>query len=130
MVGGGGRWPVLPIPYFVPVVSPVQEFPSNENIQNEVPNNTCPQSQPHVITYQPKTRVVDPPLHEESSNLCLTSYCNNTTDLLDNNSNWSTAIRKGIRCARNPHPIYNFLSYHHLSPSYFSRVLYIFYCYS
>ena len=29
------------------------------------------------------------------------------------------AIRKGIRSSRNPHPIYNFLSYHRLSPSYY-----------
>ena len=31
----------------------------------------------------------------------------------------SIAIRKGIRSSRNPHPIYNFLSYHHLSSSYY-----------
>ena len=31
----------------------------------------------------------------------------------------SIAIRKGIRSSRNPHPIYNFLSYHRLSPSYY-----------
>ncbi|RDX80204.1 putative mitochondrial protein, partial [Mucuna pruriens] len=33
---------------------------------------------------------------------------------------WPIALRKGIRSTRNPHPIY--LSYHRLSPSYFSFV--------
>jgi len=37
-------------------------------------------------------------------------------------SDWPIAIRKGTRSTRNPHPIYNFLSYHRLSPSYFSFV--------
>lgn len=32
------------------------------------------------------------------------------------------AIRKGTRSTCNPHPIYNFLSYHRLSPSYYSFV--------
>ena len=34
------------------------------------------------------------------------------------NSDWPIVIRKGTRSSRNPHPIYNFLSYHRLSPSY------------
>ena len=37
-------------------------------------------------------------------------------------SDWPIAIRKGTRSSRNPHPIYNFLSYHRLSPSYSSFV--------
>ena len=37
-----------------------------------------------------------------------------------NDSAWPIALRKGTRSTRNPHPIYNFLSYHRLSPSYFS----------
>ena len=37
-------------------------------------------------------------------------------------SDWPIAIRKNTRSTRNPHPIYNFLSYHRLSPSYFSFV--------
>ena len=32
------------------------------------------------------------------------------------------AVRRGIRSSRNPHPIYNFLSYHRLSPSYAALV--------
>jgi len=35
-------------------------------------------------------------------------------------SGWPIALRKGIHSTRNPHPIYNFLSYHRLSPSYYS----------
>jgi len=38
------------------------------------------------------------------------------------NSNyvWPIAHRQGKRSTHNPYPFYNFLSYHHLSPSYFS----------
>ncbi|WVZ06906.1 hypothetical protein V8G54_020252 [Vigna mungo] len=38
----------------------------------------------------------------------------------ENDSAGPIALRKGTRSTRNPHPIYNFLSYHRLSPSYFS----------
>ena len=34
-------------------------------------------------------------------------------------SDWPIAIKKGTQFTRNLHPIYNFLSYHCLSPSYF-----------
>jgi len=40
----------------------------------------------------------------------------------DSTSNWSIAHKKGIRSTHNPYPIYNFLSYHHLSPLYSSFV--------
>ena len=36
----------------------------------------------------------------------------------EGDSGWPIALRKGIRSTRNPHPIYNFLSYHRLTPSY------------
>ncbi|BAU03207.1 hypothetical protein VIGAN_UM041900, partial [Vigna angularis var. angularis] len=38
----------------------------------------------------------------------------------ENDSAWPIVLRKGTRSTRNPHPIYNFLSYHRMSPSYFS----------
>jgi len=38
----------------------------------------------------------------------------------EGNSGWPIALRKGIRSTWNPHPIYNFLSYHKLSLSYCS----------
>jgi len=41
---------------------------------------------------------------------------------LDSDHTWSIALRKGILTTCNPHPIYNFLSYHCLSPPYFSFV--------
>nr|KYP54747.1 hypothetical protein KK1_000944 [Cajanus cajan] len=40
----------------------------------------------------------------------------------DSNSNWLIAIQKASRSTCNPHPIFNFLNYHCLSPSYFSFV--------
>ena len=38
----------------------------------------------------------------------------------EGDSGWPIALRKGTRSSRNPHPIYNFLSYNRLSPSYYS----------
>jgi len=35
---------------------------------------------------------------------------------------WPIALRKDTRSTHNPHPIYNFLSYHWISPSYFSFI--------
>jgi len=37
-------------------------------------------------------------------------------------SDWSIVIKKDTCSTRNPYLIYNFLSYHHLSPSYVSFV--------
>ncbi|BAT79726.1 hypothetical protein VIGAN_02265100 [Vigna angularis var. angularis] len=37
-----------------------------------------------------------------------------------NDSAWTIALRKGTCSTRNPYPIYNFLNYDRLSPSYFS----------
>jgi len=37
-------------------------------------------------------------------------------------SSWPIVIHKGTRSTCNPHPIYKFLSYHCLSPSYCSFV--------
>ena len=45
-----------------------------------------------------------------------------STSSHNSDSDWPIALRKGTRSTRNPHPIYNFLSYHCLSPSYFSFV--------
>ena len=41
-----------------------------------------------------------------------------TTLVLPSLSNLPIAVCKGTRFSRNPHPIYNFLSYHHLSSPY------------
>ena len=41
-----------------------------------------------------------------------------TTSILLSPTNLLIAIRKGTRSSRNPHPIYNFLTYHRLSSSY------------
>lgn len=38
------------------------------------------------------------------------------------NNDFPIALRQGTRSSRNPHPIYNFLSYHRLSAPYFSFV--------
>ena len=45
-----------------------------------------------------------------------------STSSHNSDSDWPIALRKGTQSTRNSHPIYNFLSYHWLSPSYYSFV--------
>jgi len=45
-----------------------------------------------------------------------------STSSHNSDSDWPIALRKGTQSTRNSHPIYNFLSYHRLSPSYYSFV--------
>jgi len=50
-----------------------------------------------------------------------------TTTSGESGSRWSISLRKGTHSTRNPYPIYHFLSYHKLLPSYFS-LLSLVYC--
>ena len=94
---------VLPIP------SPCPLDTSNQNV-SEVPHSTD----------------VGPPVLEgsphDSHSTSITPQAMDPAISHCSDSNWPIAIRKGTRSTRNPHPIYNFLSYHHLSPSYSSFV--------
>ena len=60
--------------------------------------------------------------HPSSTSPQLMDPSSPSTSSHHSDSDWSIAIRKGIRSTHNPHPIYNFLSYHCLSPSYASFV--------
>lgn len=53
---------------------------------------------------------------------CLSTSATQTTNPTSDDSTLPIALRKGAQSTRNTHPIYNFLSYHLLSPSYFSFV--------
>ena len=44
------------------------------------------------------------------------------TPVLSSPANLPIVIQKGTHSSRNPHPIYNFLTYHRLSSSYFAFV--------
>lgn len=43
----------------------------------------------------------------------------------DNNTGWPIALRKCIWSTCNPHPIYNVVSYHRLSSSYFAFISFV-----
>ncbi|RDY10923.1 hypothetical protein CR513_04483, partial [Mucuna pruriens] len=83
-------------------------------------------SPPSMSTCQSRTQEMGTPVCEDSLDSCPLSSTDPTPDPLpsspshDSNIGWPIALRKGIRSTRNPHPIY--LSYHRLSPLYFSFV--------
>ena len=64
-----------------------------------------------VYTHCPRTDI------EPSANSSPMAQ-SSTTSVLPSPPNLPIVIRKGTRSSRNPHPIYNFLTYHRLSSSY------------
>ena len=66
----------------------------------------------------------------ESSSVGPSQSSPNTMTSDHDYSNWPIAIHKGTQSICNPHPIYNFLSYHRLSPSHFSIIACLLYYYS
>ena len=73
---------------------------------------TTPPRPLQVYTYRPRTDIG--PL-ADSSPMAPSS----TMPILSSPADLPIAIRKGNRSSHNPHPIYNFLTYHRLSSSYF-----------
>ena len=119
---------VLPVPSSGPMSNSNQ---SVSEIPSHPPNLTEVAPSP-LITYQRKTRQVSSTVPESSSRDSdppqadpQTMDPSSSTSSHNSDSNWPIALRKATRSTRNPHPIYNFLSYHQLSPSYFS---FVFYC--
>ena len=104
---------------------------SDQNV-NEVPSslpNSIEVVSPPLLTYHHRTRPADSTVPKASPRDSHPSPTSPPT--MDpasspvshhSESAWPIAIRKGTRSTRNPHPIYNFLSYHRLSPSYSSFV--------
>jgi hypothetical protein len=113
---------VFPIPYFGPSFSPFHESVSATDSTPVIPP-PAPSHRP-LITYQRRPHVPNTELEgtERPTESCPTPGVNPTTDLIDEIPDLSIADRKGNRSTRNPHPIYNFLSYHRLSPSYHSFI--------
>ena len=75
-----------------------------------VPSATPPRSL-QVYTRHPRTNIGPP---ADSSPMVPSS----TTTVLPSPADLLIVVRKGTRSSRNPHPIYNFLTYHHLSSPY------------
>ena len=114
---------VFPIPYLGPS-PPLQESRSIID-SSDIPENLPPeQPQRPLITYQRRPQIPNTELEGtiRPAESCPTPADNPATDLPEENLAWPIALRKGIRSTRNPHPIYNFLSYHRLSPSFYSFV--------
>ena len=91
----------------VPLVLPPPDFPSppTDAVTRPLQVYTC---RPH-----PSTR----PLADSSS-----MPPSSPTPILQPPDDLPIAIRKGTRSTCNPHPVYNFLSYHRLSLPYFASV--------
>ena len=108
---------VLPVSPLVPTLET-----SNQEQNPIQPNNTPESSPPPLITYQHRTQRIGPQPHAGSSYSCPSPSVAQPMNSTSDDSSLPIALRKGIRSTRNPHPIYNFLSYNRLSPSYFSFV--------
>jgi len=74
-----------------------------------------------VLTSMSHRELSSPMSQGESSASCLSPWTTHTTVPVEDDSGWPIALRKGIRSTKNSHPIFNFLSYHRLSP-YFSFI--------
>ena len=74
--------------------------------------------------YQRKPRVAISTIEtkDHSSDSLPTSTSAPTTNLSKPFDDLPITLRKGNRSTRNPHPIYNFLSFHRLSPTYYTFV--------
>jgi len=119
---------VLPIPCLNAIVSPTHTTSNKGEIQPSSPVNHQDELSPtSVSTYQSGTQKDgDSKVHEDTLDSCPSPSVVPTTDPSssssshDPDSGWPIALRKAIWSTRNPHPIY--LSYHRLSPSYFSSI--------
>ena len=87
----------LPLLYPVPDTSPISPA-------------TPPRPLP-IYTHRPRTDIGPP---DDSSPMAPSSM----TSVLPSPVDLPIAIRKGTHSSRNPHPLYNFLTYQHLSSPY------------
>ncbi|XP_014491791.1 uncharacterized protein LOC106754289, partial [Vigna radiata var. radiata] len=109
---------MFPLPSCDPLIIPAS-VPQTQNVNDTVP--------PPLLTYQRRrqSQTQNNGDHRDSSpppSDPQTMDPSSSSSSLDSDNDLPIALRKGIRSTRNPYPIYNFLSYHRLSPSYFSFV--------
>ena len=91
----------------LPLLNPVPDTSS-------VPPATPPRSL-QVYTRHPRTDTKPPPNSSPMAPSSMTPVLSSPADL-------PIVVRKGTRSSRNPHPIYNFLTYHRLSSPYFAFI--------
>ena len=115
---------VLPTPSFGPMILPTQDPSDQEGHQPQSPIRSSTDSaspSPHT------TQGASCSIPTGSPSSCPLPSAPHTMDPSSishpskPSSNWLIAIRKGIRYTRNSHPIYNFLSNHHISTFMVSR---------
>ncbi|RZB42128.1 Retrovirus-related Pol polyprotein from transposon RE2 [Glycine soja] len=112
----------------LPISSPCPLGISHQNVNEISPSPPHPTevASPPLLTHERRTQTVGSPIPEASPHDSHSSSINpqamDPASSPSSDSDWPIAIRKGTRSTRNPHPIYNFLSYHRLSPSYSSFV--------
>ena len=115
---------IFPISYLGPSPS-LQESESTVDSTIDIPNNLpLEQTQRSPIVYRRRPQIPDVELegNERPAESCPTLANNPTMDLPEENLDLPIALTKGTRSTSNPYPIYNFLSYHRLSSSYYSFV--------
>ncbi|RDX61218.1 hypothetical protein CR513_60573, partial [Mucuna pruriens] len=117
----------LPIPYLSPIESSFLETHNQDILQpSSSVHSQAKLSPPSMSTFQSRTQEMGTSVCKDSLDSCPLSSIDPTPDPLpsspshDSDIGWPIALRKGIHSTRNPHPIY--LSYHRLSPLYFSFV--------
>ncbi|RZB75887.1 Ubiquitin carboxyl-terminal hydrolase 14 [Glycine soja] len=111
----------------IPSPCPLDDSDQNVSVvPSSSPNSPEIVSSP-LITDQSRTTQIGFPVPEASprdsrSSSTSPPLMDPSTSSSHFDSHWPIVIRKGTRSTRNPHPIYNFLSYLRLSPSYSSFV--------
>lgn len=116
---------IFPVVLPVPQVSMSPSSVVTPQADTSTPSAPAPDMSRYRITYErrPRRTVTDEPHDSVSAG-------NETCDLVPHPASSPAsdpvdlpiALRKGSRSTRNPHPIYNFLSYHRLSPAYYAFV--------
>ncbi|XP_061341879.1 uncharacterized protein LOC133288188 [Gastrolobium bilobum] len=131
----------LPVPYFGALPLSSLQVPTSTQPDHEEPIVSLPDHdqldppQQQFITYQRSSKAAIPTTEvvtEDPYTSCPIPTTFPTTNLPSSTAPASTpgksvsdspiAIRRSSRTTRNSHPIYNFLSFHRLSPSYYAFV--------
>jgi len=110
---------VLPIPFLVPVIPPTLVIDQSTPSPSTEPTSPPPPPPPPLQTYQrcPRLPLPDPQSTESPSDSSPAPISSSTSDLPTLSDDFPVTLRKGTCSTRNPHPIYNCLSHHRLSPT-------------
>jgi hypothetical protein len=112
---------VLPIPFLITVIPPTpvidQSTPSSSTEPPSPPPPPPPPPPLQIYQRRPRLPPADPQSTESPSDSSPAPISSSTSDPPTLSDDLPVTLRKGTRSTRNPHPIYNFLSHHRLSPT-------------